>query len=309
MPVSPFWLLSLWFWLASLSAGALWSYGSAFVVLLGVVGETITELTEWIKPECVRKRVAKISAIVLIIGLTGDLLGIRETQIEVASLTKQAGDAATSAKTAHEEADAVTGIADEARADAKDALAKAQAAQGELAHSEADSAKAAAAASDALTMAGKVTEEVKATKEQADEIRDEIAWRHLSSVDSKKIRDAIPASLRGYKIEVRHLLSDPEAGQYASEIADALRSILNVDGTSGYLGPWGRIPQGIGLYVKSLTMPGAIDVQRALKAGGIEANGVLLSDANLSSATGIVIFVWPKPLAQGHKTNKQTTKP
>src|SRR5271168_4054073 len=97
MPVSPLRLLSLWLWLASLSAGALWSYGSAFVVLVGVVGETITELTEWIKPECVRKRVAKISAIVLILGLTGDLLGIRETQIEVASLTKEAGDAKKSA--------------------------------------------------------------------------------------------------------------------------------------------------------------------------------------------------------------------
>jgi hypothetical protein len=47
---------------------------------VGVVGETITELTDWIKPECARKRVAKISAIVLILGLTGDLLGIRETQ-------------------------------------------------------------------------------------------------------------------------------------------------------------------------------------------------------------------------------------
>src|ERR1039458_3012097 len=109
MPISPLWLLSLWFWLASLSSGALWSYGSAFVVLVGVVGETITELTDWIKPEDLRKRVAKISAIVLILGLTGDLLGIRETQIEVASLTKEAGDAAASAKTAHEEADAVKG--------------------------------------------------------------------------------------------------------------------------------------------------------------------------------------------------------
>ncbi len=80
MPVSPLWLLSLWFWLASLSSGALWSYGSAFVVLVGVVGETVTELTEWIKPESRKKRVAKISAFILIVGLTGDLLGIRETQ-------------------------------------------------------------------------------------------------------------------------------------------------------------------------------------------------------------------------------------
>jgi len=39
----------------------------------------------------------------------------------------------------------------------------------------------------------------------------------------------------------------------------------------------------------------AADLQRALKAGGIEAPGALLSAANLSSSAGIVIFVWPKP--------------
>ena len=62
------------------------------MVLVGVIGETITELTEWIKPESRRKKIAKVSALVLIVGLTGDLLGIRETQLEVASLTKGIGD-------------------------------------------------------------------------------------------------------------------------------------------------------------------------------------------------------------------------
>ncbi len=100
MSLFPSWLLSLCLWLASLSSGALWSYGSAFVVLVGVVGETITELTEWIKPESARKKIAKISAIVLILGLTGDLLAIRETQLEVAALTKEAGNAKDSAERA-----------------------------------------------------------------------------------------------------------------------------------------------------------------------------------------------------------------
>ena len=101
MPVSPLWLLSFWFWLASLSSGALWSYGAAFVVLVGVIGETVTEFTEWIKPESRKERVKKISAIVLILGLTGDLLAIRETQLEVATLTKEAGDAKSRQKEQH----------------------------------------------------------------------------------------------------------------------------------------------------------------------------------------------------------------
>lgn len=115
MPIFSLWLVSLWSWLASLSSGALWSYGSAFVVLIGVVGETITELTEWIKPESARKRIGKISAMVLILGLTGDLLGIRETQIEVASLTKEAGDAKTSAENAASAADRAKASANEVK--------------------------------------------------------------------------------------------------------------------------------------------------------------------------------------------------
>jgi hypothetical protein len=136
MPLSPLWLPSLWSWLASLSSGALWSYGSAFIVLVGVVGETITELTAWITSESVRKRAAKISAIVLILGLTGDLLGIRETQIEVASLTKEAADAkksaegaasaAASAKTSADNANTVAGKALDKSNAANEAAGKAQ---------------------------------------------------------------------------------------------------------------------------------------------------------------------------------------
>jgi hypothetical protein len=63
------------------------------------------------------------------------------------------GNAAKSAKIAHEEANAVKGIADEARADAKDALVKAQAAQRELAHAETDANKAQTLATNALATA------------------------------------------------------------------------------------------------------------------------------------------------------------
>src|SRR6266852_791218 len=79
-------------------------------------------------------------------------------EYDVRKLTEadqKAGEAATSAKIAHEEADAVKGIADEGRADAKDALEKSQAAQRELAHAEADAAKAQTVASKALSTADK----------------------------------------------------------------------------------------------------------------------------------------------------------
>lgn len=83
----------LFLWAAPFSSGGLWSYGAAFVVLVGVVGETIAGLTEWIKPGKLRKAVEKASALVLILGLTGDLIGVRMSQLEIASLNLEAGAA------------------------------------------------------------------------------------------------------------------------------------------------------------------------------------------------------------------------
>jgi len=121
----------------------------------------------------------------IVIGVAGELYvdvqaGKIETQIREANdnllglIIREAGDAAQSAKTAHGEASAVKGIADEARADAKDALAKAQAAQGELAHAEADAAKAQAVAAaalsqakDALDKAGKAQESLGKAESEA----------------------------------------------------------------------------------------------------------------------------------------------
>jgi hypothetical protein len=82
--------------------------------------------------------------------------GIRAfDEARVTEATKEAGNAAQSARIAHDEADAVKGIADEARTDARDALIKSQAAQHELTSAEADAAKAQTASSDALDRANK----------------------------------------------------------------------------------------------------------------------------------------------------------
>jgi len=111
-----------------------------------------------------RKRLAKFGWVLIVLGVIGEGLfegatswtdGILQdfSNTLLAITTEQAGNAAKSAKIAHDEADAVKGIADEARVDAKDALAKAKSAQLELARAEADARKAQALATDALTTA------------------------------------------------------------------------------------------------------------------------------------------------------------
>lgn len=87
-------------WLAELSTAEKWAYGSAFIVLVGVVGETIADLTKWIKNKRCRKIVEKVSALVLILGLTGDLVSISLARSELAVITREAGNAKNSAKEA-----------------------------------------------------------------------------------------------------------------------------------------------------------------------------------------------------------------
>ena len=98
------------------------------------------------KPPIAKLIVEVVSVLLVVMGIMGELgVGIKIASINgalrgksaelrsknaelrsksdelLALVTQQAGDAATSAKIAHQEADAVKGIADEARADAKGA--------------------------------------------------------------------------------------------------------------------------------------------------------------------------------------------
>jgi hypothetical protein len=159
---------------ADLDAKHAWYFGwliaATITVFVGVIFEEaegwtsplwrvlpLLEITEY----RLTKRLAKLGWILIVVGVMGEgvfeavlfkIDGIAHTFDEtlLADATKQAGDAAQSARIAHEEAGAVKGIADEARADAKDALTNARLAQRELANAESDASKAQAAAAGAL---------------------------------------------------------------------------------------------------------------------------------------------------------------
>jgi hypothetical protein len=193
----------------------------------------------------------------------------------------KAGDAADSASRAKDSAD-------NAEIASSGAVILAQSA-----HREADSFKKEIAG--AKKQAREAESQVEEALLRAKQVEQAIAWRHLSPGQVEKIRSAIPPSLVGLKVEVHHLISDAEAQQYASEIADALKPKLNAGETTGYLSPWGKIPNGVAIFLARPDTPGGADLQRALKAGGIDARWGLLSDWQISSPSGIVVFVWPKP--------------
>jgi len=113
-------LLRFVLWVSGLSVAALWAYGSALIVLIGVVIETIADLTEWIKPDRLKKRFEKIGALVLIIGLTGDLISVGKAQIEAGQLNQEAADAKQIAAGAQERASKLEKETAQLRKDAED---------------------------------------------------------------------------------------------------------------------------------------------------------------------------------------------
>jgi len=134
--LSPLLYIALWW--STLSTGAKWAYASAFIVLLGVTGESVADLTEWIKDKSVRTRVEKASALILILGLTGDLVSISIGQIELETLTRVAGDATKSAKDAAEASARAKASVDELSTKAADLTARLDDASRQLSHIEED---------------------------------------------------------------------------------------------------------------------------------------------------------------------------
>ena len=197
---------------------------SAILVLTGVIGEYFAEIDEDEVEisKRLRKRIKQLSMAVLLLGLGGDLLGIVMGQAEMTTLTKEAGDAATSAKIAHDEADSVKAIADASREDAKDALVKAREAQGELAQAEADSAKAQAAASNSLDIANKAMAHLSEAAIRADELTDRL--KRLTTPRSLTSVPQVVASLKQFK-GTEYLFGGICADE---ECADLLKSIDSV---------------------------------------------------------------------------------
>jgi hypothetical protein len=147
-------LVRLLSWFSTFTPSERVALTAAFLVVVGVAGEEIIEVPA-IEKNTRLKRLIKRSAIaVLLLGLAGDVLGIVMGQAEIAALTEEAGDAATSAhnaakdaKDAHDLAQSASDIAIPAKKTAEGAKSEADAASksADRAQQKAESAEASAA--------------------------------------------------------------------------------------------------------------------------------------------------------------------
>lgn len=130
MTLTPPQLLVVSSWLPSLTTGDWWAYSSALVVFIGVAGESIADLTQWIESESHKTILARTSALVLILGLAGDIISIHLTQIATASLNRKAGEAYEQAENAAKDAEGFR--LQIAQSNERAAQAEARAAQAQL---------------------------------------------------------------------------------------------------------------------------------------------------------------------------------
>lgn len=90
---------------ASLEFWDVVEYASTLIVLVGVLGEYIAEFTEFAQKRGLMRKLGKLSTLVLIVGLGGELVGlVRTSQLSgelVASLEDQSGQAIKNAEAAN----------------------------------------------------------------------------------------------------------------------------------------------------------------------------------------------------------------
>jgi hypothetical protein len=94
-------------------------YVSTAIVFIGCVGEFIAEFTHLLKSVEVEKKLARLSLIVLILGIAGELLSaVRTSQLSgqiIANIEERAADAEQKAGEANKEAARLTRVAEDER--------------------------------------------------------------------------------------------------------------------------------------------------------------------------------------------------
>jgi hypothetical protein len=250
-------------WFATFTPSERVALAAAFLVLAGVVGEYIIELDAIDKQERLKKRLKWLSIALLVVGLSGDALGIIMGQAEMAALTKEAGDAATSAHNA--------------AIDAKNA------------HDLAQGASTIAGTAD--TAAGEAARKVKVVGMQADRIG-AMLGETISLVNARRVDDPdkLSAEFRkhfsGQKIQLVSYAGDVEAWGLCNQLVNITKDA-------------GMVPEDIcgkAMFTSPLISPLSVTAPTWDEALGI--SGALSSGGNIvcSSLIGphLIVFVGVK---------------
>jgi hypothetical protein len=261
-------------------------YGATALVLIGVIGEYVADFTRVSESNKWKNLVGKISTLLLIVGISGELLGlvkISEYSGKIIALLNER--AARAIK------------------DAGDAMQKAAEAESHLAGARKDAAEA----RERAAKAEKATEDEKVERLKLEK---QVAPRRLP----KEQREAVAAALTKFKGRVVRVISlsmDVESDILAAQIILALRrAAISVEDLRGKFSIMGGSPVGI-------IINGPIGDQDLVKAlvDSLSRHGKLLNIRNRGSqpfpatdpTKGVNILVAPKPPSDIEELSKETS--
>jgi len=286
------WILVVFsFWVGTFTPSEKVALGSAFLVLIGVIGEYVAEVDVVEKRWRLKTKIKRFSMAILVLGLSGDVLGIVMGQAEMAALTKEAADAATFAHNAAIDAQNAHGLA-------TGASVTADAAKGE--------ADAAALEANAVSRkAGYISAELIFAQRV-------LGARHV--LDESAISSDLEKGFKGKRISFKSYFQDWEALNLCNQLVDAASKptvgviVENECGTEPL-----PAPPHFPIEELKVTAPSIEEAQRLSMA--IAKQGVVILFVNLGVTPEPTVMVghlpseplfWPKQPKGSIKTPNKT---
>lgn len=279
-----FFSLSLLFW-------EITGYVCTSVVILGCVGEYVAEFTDKPKTEERRRKLSRLSLIILTVGIAGELL----TAIQSSRISSQViYDLEGTVQSAKQSAQDAAGAAARAKIAADDAETKSDSAMDKSSDAQLQTGKLNTKLdSERKQLAGLDTKRVELEKSISD-LTEKIKFRHVSPEQADKIKSALLTSLPGtVEIDVRPNADDGDV--YCRELWDAIHS----GGWTGSFGVTTLLYSGPQIHDLLLIMrdpdsppSGAAVLLKALRSAEIT---VFVGRDQRLGPNNLILLVAPKP--------------
>ena len=192
------WIFVVFFlWFATFTPSERVALESAFLVLIGVIGEYVAEVDAVEQRKRLKTGIKRFSMAILVLGLSGDVLGIVMGQAEMEALTKEAGDAVTSAHNAATDAGKAQTLAQGASNAAGEAQNKSETAN---------------------LAAGDAQKKAEALGKEADILEYVLSARRVQ--DEVGLENDLRKDFKGRHIAFRSYVGDEEAFWLCSQLTD-----------------------------------------------------------------------------------------
>jgi hypothetical protein len=286
-------------WLSSFTPSEKVALFAALLVLFGVIGEEVVELKFLDATERARlkRNIKRWSISLLLLGLSGDVVGINMGQAEMSALTIEAGNAAQSARTAREESDS-------AKKSASDSMALARGARQEADSFEKDIVSAKKQAADAESHLAGALQRAAAAQLALDRLR---APRTLTLAQRERIASKLKLLPKmQYDLALTNL---PEAAEFSLMVEKTLGMAgwTEIDWNGGDIvsrrssGPTTGFVTATGVVIQMhkeqvpTFWPEAVALAEALNAEGIEAKAEPGVGPPNTNSNAIHILIGEKP--------------